>query len=186
MPKARDLFNYDNEKYQPLMDASRAVVKAYQDANRFLDTTQEYVYIEQGMRYFSKMIHKQAHKYPVQFDKFTDMLHERHLMAEYPSTPELDWKEEFKDLGDVFALIIRVFDNIQEALEGFRNVTDNASFRAMALFVEELMLENSRDYTLFLEAWFRWDNDGGSKTSFDSWCEKLLDDLEDAEEGDDE
>ena len=172
--KARDIFNFDNEKYKALRDPSRAVIEAYQNANRFLDTIQEYVYIEQGMPYLANAIHKQAHKFPQRFDKFADMLHERHLMAEYPETPEMDWREELKDLDNVFNTVIKVFDNINEALERMHAVTDNADFRAMALFVENLMSENSADYTKFITAWVRWDEDGGSKTSFDSWCNKYF------------
>lgn len=178
MPKVKDIFNFDNPIYAPLRNPSREVIKAYQDANRYFDTTQEYVYIEQGMKYLSKIIHEQAHEFPKRFDSFIDMLHERHLMGEYPSTEELNWKEELKELDDVFDIVIRVFDNIQEALEKFHEVTDNANFRPMALYTEELMAQNSKDYTKFLELAFRWQNDGGSKTSFDSWCKKLLDEGE--------
>ena len=178
MAKLKEIFNFDNPKYAPLREPSRAVIKAYQDANRFLDTTQEYVYIEQGMIFLSKLIHNQAHEYPKRFDEFIEMLHERHLMGEYPATPELDWKAELKSIDDVFGVIVRVFDEIQEALEGFHRVTDNADFRPMALFTEELMAQNSKDYTLFLQLWARWNEDGGSKTSFDSWCEKFLEEEE--------
>lgn len=174
MPKAKDIFNFDNPVYSVLREPSRQVIKAYQDANRFFDTTQEYVYIEEGMPNLAQIIHKQAHEFPKRFDKFGDMMHERHLLIEYPETPELNWREELKDLDSVFDLLIKVFDNIQEALEKFYKVTDNEKFRPMALFAEEMMLENSKDYTKFLEIWFRWNNDGGSKTSFDSWCKHLF------------
>lgn len=175
MATLKEIFNFENSKYAPLRDSSRAVVKAYQDANRFFDTAQEYVYIEAGMKFFSRIIHNQAHEFPKRFDKFGDMLHERHLMVEYPSTPELNWKEEFKDgVNDVFPFLIRVLDNIQEALDIFHSQTDNANFRPMALFAEELMAENSADYTKLLELWARWDKERGSYTSFDSWCEKML------------
>ena len=174
MPKAKDIFNFDNPVYSELRDPSRQVIKAYQDANRYFDTTQEYVYIEEDMPILAKIIHNEAHEFPKRFDRFGDMLHERHLLVEYPATSELNWKEELKDLDDVFNLLIRVLDNIQEALEGFHKVTDNEKFRPMALFAEELMLENSHVYTKFLEIWNRWDNDGGSKTSFDSWCHTVF------------
>ena len=176
MPKAKDIFNFDNPTYAVLREPSRGVIKAYQDANRFFDTTQEYVYIEQGMRYLARIIHNEAHEFPKRFDNFVDMLHERHLMGEYPETAELLWKEELKDLDDVFNLLIKVLDNIQEALENFHKVTDNEKFRPMALKVEEMMLENSGVYTKFLELWVRWNEEGGSKTSFDSYCAKYLHD----------
>lgn len=181
MLKAKDVFSFDNPTYAPLRDGSRKVIQAYQNANRFFDAAQEYVYIEEGMPFLSKFIHKRAHTFPKKFDSFAEMLHERHLMAEYPATPELDWREELKAIDDVFYLLIRVHEDINEALEEFRNMTDNAIFRAMSLFSEELMLQNSREYTKILELWFRWDNDGGSKTSFDSWCEKILDEEDDEE-----
>lgn len=178
----RDGFSYDNPKYAPLRDPARAVVKAYQDANRFFDTAQEYLYIEQGLKYCALAVHRQAHKFPVRFDKFGDMLHERHLMTYYPATPELDWKEEFDSVQSVFSFLIRAFDNIQDALEEFHRVTDNSDFRPMALYTEELMLENSEDYTKFLEMWARLDNDGGSLTSFDSWCKQFVGETEEEKE----
>lgn len=169
MAKLRDIYSYDNAVFAGLRDPARAVIAAYQNANRFLDAVQEYALIEEGMPNLSRAIHLQAHKYPARFDRFADMLHERHLMAEYPTTPEMDWREELKDLDDVFRCIIDAMEDIQDALEGFRAATDNAQFRPMALLSEELMAENSADYTPFLEMWARWDSDSGSKTSFDSW-----------------
>ena len=170
----KDVYNFDNEKYGKLRDASVAVNRAYLDANRFLDFAKEYVYIEQGMPNFSEITHRQAHKALEKLDEFGDLLHEQHLMQIYPDTPFLDWRAEFKDVDSVFEFIIRTLENVQEALEKFRAATDNAEFRAMALKTEELMLDNSGDYTKFLEMGFRWQNDGGSKTSFDSWCKRYL------------
>lgn len=165
----RETYSYDNPKFGVLRDPARAVVAAYQNATRYLDATQEYALIEEGMPNLSRAIHLQAHLYPGRFDRFVDMLHERHLMAEYPATPEMDWKTELKNLDDVFRCVLAAMEEIQEALEEFHAVTDNRDFRPMTLFAEELMAENSADYTKFLEMWARWDNEGGSKTSFDSW-----------------
>lgn len=170
----KEIYSYDNPSFSPLRNPARDVVKAYQDAARFFDTAQEYVYIEQGMQNLAKVIHENAHLFPKRFDAFIDMLHERHLMGEYPETPELDWKEELKSVDDVFSFLLRVLENIQNALEEFHRVTDTATFRPMALKTEELMLENSENFIPYLEMWSRWDADGGSKTSFDSWCEKYL------------
>lgn len=179
MSKAKDIFNFDNPKYAPLREPSRRVIAAYQDANRYYDTAQEYVYIEQGMPFLSQFIHERAHKFPERFDTFIEMLHERHLMGEYPSTDELNWREELHNLDDVFYLLIRVLDHIQEALEAFHNVTDNPDFRPMALFTEELMAQNSALYTQIIALWNRWDEEGGSKTSFDSWVQKIIEEEND-------
>lgn len=176
--KLKDKFNFDKAEYAPLRDSSRAVNKAYLDGNRFLDATKEYVYIEQGLKNCSEIIHRQAHKFLRLLDDFGDMLHERHLMQEYPETPELNWREELKDMDGVFDFIVRVFENVQEALETFHKETDNAQFRPMALYVEELMLINSKDHTKFLELWAIYD-EGGSATSFDSYCKQYLESEDD-------
>ena len=81
----------------------------------------------------------------------------------------MDWREELKSIDDIFRCLMAAFEEIQTALENFRKVVDNADFRPMALKAEELMTQNSADYTKFLDMWARWDNEGGSKTSFDSW-----------------
>ena len=167
--KLREIYSYDNPAFSVLRDPARGVIAAYQDANRILDAIQEFCLIEEGMPNLSAAIHFQAHQFPARFDSFADMLHERHLMAEYPATAEMDWREEIKDLDDVFRCTLAAMEDIHDALEAFHAVTDNAKFRPMALFTEELMTQNSADYTKFLEMWARWDNDGGSKTSFDSW-----------------
>lgn len=173
MSKMRESYSYDNPKFATLRDPARKVIAAYQNANRYLDTVQEVTLIELGMPFLSAMIHRQAHKYPARFDKFSEMLHERHLMAEYPATPEMDWKVELNSLDDVFRCVLDAMEEIQEALEEFYVAADNKDFRPMALFAENAMSENSADYTKFLEAWARWENDGGSKTSFDSWVRHL-------------
>ena len=165
----RETYSYDNPLFSPLRDPARAVIAAYQNGNRFLDTIQEFCLIEEGMPNLATVIHLQAHEFPGRFDSFSEMLHERHLMAEYPETPEMDWKAELHGVDDIFRCVLAAFEGIQEALEDFRKVVDNANFRPMALKAEELMTQNSADYTRFLDMWARWDNDGGSKTSFDSW-----------------
>lgn len=172
--KLTDRFGYDNPLYAPLRDPARAVVEAYQNANRFFDTTQEYVYIEHGLVHFAHLIHNHAHAFPQLFDLFGDILHERHLMIEYPATPELDWRAELIDIDSVFELIIRVLDSIQFALGEFHAVTDTPELKPMALAVEELMTINSATYTKFLEMWKMYEHIG-SYTSFDSWCEELAD-----------
>lgn len=183
MVKLRENYSYDNPKFAPLRDPARAVIAAYQQGNRCLDTIQEYALIEEGMPHLAAAIHRQAHEYPARFDRFAEMLHERHLMAEYPATEEMDWREELHDVDDIFRCVTDAMEDIADALEAFRAVVDNGTFRPMALFTEELMVQNSADYTRFLEMWARWDNDGGTKTSFDSWVRHIAE--EDDEEDDD-
>lgn len=167
-------YSYKVSPYKEIKDEAREVSKAFLDGNRYLDSAKEYVYIEEGMPYLSEAIHYEAHKCLERLDTFGELLHERHLMQEYPTTLELDIKGEIENVDGVFDLVTRVLEYIGEALEKFHQKTDTALLRPMAIKVEELMLENSRDYTMFLQAWKRWGVDGGSKTSFESFCREYL------------
>ena len=46
--KLADFYNYDNERFAALRDASRKVTEKMQNANRGLDTLKEWVLIEMG------------------------------------------------------------------------------------------------------------------------------------------
>lgn len=175
--KARDHFNYDSPEYEQLRRPARDVIAAYQDANRFLDTVQEWIYIESAMPKAARVIHNLAHEQPKRFDRFSDMLHERHLMAEYPPTPEL--REEIREMDDAFAVVISALDRIQTALVEFRATAERSGQLPMALYAEEAMVENSASYTRVLEMWNLWDT-GVSASSFDNWCGHLLEE-EDAD-----
>lgn len=168
--RARDIYNYDNAAFAPLREPAREVVAAYQTAARFLDTVQESLRMEHGMAFTADVVHALAHEMPKRFDQFGDALHERHLMIEYPATPEL--VERIEEPEKAFEIVIGVLNDVQEALERFRAIADTPLLRPMALAAEELMLKNSRDYTLILEMWTMWDSDV-SKTSFDNWVKKL-------------
>ena len=87
--RAKDYFGYHNKRFAALKEPARAVVDAAQRVNRFLDTVQEWFYIEAAMPFTSEFFHKISHQYPKIFDAFVEMLHERYLMGFYPATPEL-------------------------------------------------------------------------------------------------
>lgn len=173
----KNKFNFNaTSQFAELRQPARDVNAAYSDANKWLDTLKEYVYIEMGMPHLSDFIHRSAHVQLERLDIFGDLLHERHLMQVYPTTEELDIYGEMDnsgDVGKVFDLVVRFYEHINEALEAFHAATDKGEFRAMALTTEELMLANSRDYTTVLELWARWDEDGGSKTTFDGYVGEL-------------
>ena len=169
--KVSEIYNYENADFAPLRDPMRGVIAAYQDAARFLDTVQENVYINMGMIHTSRVIHDLAHEMPKRFDEFGDALHEQHLMVEYPATNEL--AEDIKELDEAFAIVVEVLNNVGAALERFREVTDNARFRPLALKAEEMMMKNSADYTRILEMWAMWENGKSSATSFDNWVMEM-------------
>lgn len=165
------VFSYDNPVYKEIKEPARRVVEAYQNAARFLDTLQEWVYIETGMVHTARKFHLLAHEMPKRFDVFGDILHERHLMVVYPPTPEL--AEDIPDMNRVFEIAIGTLDEIQDALEKFRTAADNPNLRPMALKTEDLMMQNSHEYTQILEMWKMYEN-LSSYTSYDSWVKRLM------------
>lgn len=164
--KMREIFNYDNPTYAPLREPARAVTGAFGAANKWLDTVQEGIYIEAGLKHTADAVHGIAHKMLAWLDVFSDLLHERHLMTEYPETPELD--ADVRDMDATFQLIVDVLDSVQDALEKFHAATDNGTHRPMCIKTEEIMLLVSAEYTKILAMWQMWDS-GVSASSFDNW-----------------
>ncbi len=172
--KLRDRYGWEKPLYAGLRDKARAVVGAYQNAARHLDALQEFVYIEIGLVHTAHKIHNLAHEMPKRFDAFGEMLHENHLMTEYPATPE--FQNMYEDMDEVFDCIAGVLDEIQMALYAFREEAEkDARLLPMALVAEDLMVENSQSRTLFNEMWAMYDDTTVSATSFDNWVKDLDD-----------
>lgn len=169
--KLREYAGWELPGYSPLRDPARGVIKAYQDAARQLDALQEYVYIEAGLIHTAQIIHLLAHEMPKRFDTFADMLHQHHLMAEYPATQE--YPHTYRDMDEVFERVLKALDGVQDALFVFRAKAEDMRQTAMALFSEERMLENSESRTRFLELWALYDDPSVSASSFDSWARNL-------------
>lgn len=168
--KVCDYYSYNNPIFAPLKEPATAVVGAAQKVNRYLDTIQEWFWMI-GAKNTSAYIHSVAHKYPALFDEFVDMLHERHLHGIYPATEQMT--REIADCGEAFAIAIEVLDELNDALEAFRTVTDNGKFRPMCLKTEELMLKNSAEYTKILEIW-EMVNDADDCAAFDTWVKVTM------------
>ena len=100
MAKLRDIYHYENPRFSPLRDAARRATAAYQNAARGLDTLKEWVLVEFGLVHTADAIHRLAHEQPKRFDVIGDILHQRHLMQEYPETPE--YRERPEDMDGVF------------------------------------------------------------------------------------
>ena len=170
----REMYGYDNATYAMLKEPSIAVTSAFGRANHFLDTVQEGVYIESGMIHTARHIHNDAHKMLQWLDEFSDILHERHLMTVYPPIPEL--VEDVRDVGKVFEIVIRVFDEVQEALDEFHTAAErSALLKPMALKTEDLMMKVSAEYTKILEMAKMWETNP-SYASFDNWVLHITED----------
>ena len=175
--KIADVFNYENSMFSPLRDAARKVTGAMQQANRSLDALKEIVLIEMGLVHTSDAIHAVAHKQPAYFDQIGDILHQRHLMQEYPATEEYTKRPE--DMDEVFEEIMRILRENDEALRDFIKVCDENAQYALARQAETIQIENSEDCTKFLAAWSMYDEGSSSATSFDNWVKHLFDGGED-------
>lgn len=114
MAKLRDIYHYENPRFSPLRDAARRATAAYQNAARGLDTLKEWVLVEFGLVHTADAIHRLAHEQPKRFDVIGDILHQRHLMQEYPETPE--YRERPEDMDGVFGEVIRLLEDIEDAL----------------------------------------------------------------------
>ena len=175
--KLADVFNYENSMFSPLRDPARRVTAAMQQANRSLDALKEYVLIEIGLVHTSDAIHELAHKQPGYFDQIGDLLHQRHLMQEYPATEE--YTKRPKDMDEVFEEIMRLLRENDEALKDFIRVCDENAQYALARQAETIQIENSEDCAKFLQAWAMFDEGSSSATSFDNWVKHLFDGGED-------
>ena len=167
MPKLKDYYNYDNERFAPLRNAAREVTGAFGAQNKWLDTMQEWLFIEAGMKHTSDIIHGIAHRALVYLDEFSDILHERHLATEYPATAELD--ERFEDPSEIFEAVVNVVDRTGEALKRLRDRANENDLAPLAIATESLMAKVSREQTVVLALWQMWDH-GVSPTSFDNWA----------------
>lgn len=164
--KQSDEHNYLTAPYSQIRDAARGVTGALGAQNKWLDTIQEWLFIEAGLRHVSDIIHGIAHRALVYVDDFSDILHERHLETEYPATPELG--EKPRDVGDAMETVCTILEQTEKALVAFRNETAG-SLPGMSLKSEDLIMKVSAEQTVVLAMWQMWDK-GVSASSFDNWA----------------
>lgn len=162
---------YSYEKFPALREPARRVTASLLNAMRFMDSTKECVLILSGMPETAKQIHGQAHKYGEYWDVFGDILHQRHLLQEFPATPELG---ERPDATRAFEIVIACMDEVESALRGFIEAAESENLHPLARAAENLQMLNSDDYTLWLQAADMWERGGMSKTSFEGWIKDLF------------
>ena len=168
--RVKDQYNFDLPQYAGLRDPARAVTDAMLRAMRFMDTCKESVLIEEGMPMTAQRIHDQAHTYGEMWDAFGDILHQRHLIQEFPATPELD---ERPDLNRAFEIVISCMDDIGDALGAFIRAAQDAALFSLALDAEELKMQNSRAYTKWLMAAQMWEQTS-DRVGYDKWAGDFL------------
>ena len=164
-----DWYNY--EKFPALRDSARRVTAAMLNAMRFMDTAKECVLILSGMPMTAEQIHRQAHKYGEYWDQFGDILHQRHLLQEFPGTPELDEKP---DVERAFEIILSCMDEVDSALMEFIRSAELEKLYPLAREAENIQVLNSKDYTLWLQAKKMWESSGESNISYEKWISELF------------
>lgn len=174
--RVENRFSYSEQKFAPVRDPARAVTAAYQNAARGLDTLKEIVLLEFGMPNTASAIHDLAHAMPPRFDVLGDILHQRHLMQEYPATPE--YTKRPQTLDEVFSEVIDMLEKIETALVAFIRACDGIGLYPLARQAENMQIENSRSYEKILYAWAMYDEAESSPTSYDNWIMHLFDEQE--------
>ncbi len=168
MPKLRDRYGWEHEPFRNFRDQARGVTAALGAQNKWLDTVQEWFYIENGMGSVSGIVHRIAHRALEILDEFSEILHERHLETEYPETREM--AEKPRDVSDALETVCTILDQTEAALLAFRNAS--ATVPAISLKTENLIMEVSADQKTVLALWQMWDN-GISASSFDNWAKNF-------------
>lgn len=165
------LDNYGPDRWPAMEEPARRVTDAMQRAMRFMDACKEHVLILEGMPLTAQAIHDQAHTYGEMWDEFGAILHQRHMIQEFPPTPQLD---ESPDLQRAFEIILACMDEIDKALLDFIEAAEQArELRPLARSAENLQMKNSQDYTKWLEAAKMWE-DEPRKLSYDKWILALF------------
>lgn len=161
---------YDDPRYAPIEQPAKDVVAAYQNANKWLDSIKEVILIELGCPFFSNEIHKLAHTMPGRFDKFGDILHERHLLIHYPETQVIRKLPE--SMEEAFDMIFAILDDINVSIMNFIDATKDTSLHFMALEAENLLTDINTEYSHLGNARKMLDLSNGNLGSFDRWIAK--------------
>lgn len=162
---------------------AREVIASYQNANRWLDTVKEVVYTKFNCPFFSSYIHKLAHTMPERFDRFGDILHTLNLEIEYPATAELTKKPQ--DIGQAFAIIFSILNDIKDRLTAFIKCTDEDN-HGMSCATEACLNDIEQEYPALYRLQAIW-QECGDMIEFDKYVgqyvehkDKLVEDFETA------
>lgn len=154
-----------SNEHQALNTASRGVMSAYQNANRWLDTIKEDILINKGCPYFSNIVHQLAHTMPGRFDRFGDILHTKNLLIPYPATEE--WRNALPDMPSVFKAIYEILDQIQIELIAFKKCAEECSLLSMSIECDQLITDIASEYEFYYRIEKMLEYCGGNLTQWD-------------------
>lgn len=155
---------------------AEAVMAAYQNANKWLDSIKEVVYTKLNCPFFSSYIHNLAHSMPGRFDKFGDILHTVDMEIPYPATTEIAHKPS--DIGEALEAVFGALNQIKEALNVFIKQADEEA-HGMACAAETLLNDIEQEYPMLFRLRAKWNDCGGDTMDFDKYVGQYVDHKDD-------
>lgn len=149
-----------------VLSTATDVMTAYQNANKWLDSTKEAVYIHMNCPFFSSYIHNLAHTMPVRFDAFGDILHTINMEIPYPATAELEKKPQ--NISEAFDVIFMVLDAIKDSLNAFIKCTDENQ-HGMACSAEACLNDIEKEYPFLFRLLAKWNQSNNDMVAFDKY-----------------
>ena len=163
------------EDASPIELSAEAVMAAYQNANKWLDSIKESIYTAMNSPFFSSFVHKLAHTMPGRFDKFGDILHTCNIKIPYPTTLVIE--REPADVGESIDMIFAILDEIKKSLNNFIQVTD-VSNHGMACAAETLLNDIESEYPMLYRLQGKW-NQCHDTVEFDKYVMQYVDHKDD-------
>lgn len=163
------------EDASPIELSAEAVMTAYQNANKWLDSIKESIYTDMNSPFFSSFVHKLAHTMPERFDKFGDILHTCNIKVPYPATVAIE--REPADVGESIDMIFVILEEIKKSLNNFIQVTD-VSNHGMACAAETLLNDIESEYPMLYRLQGKW-NQCHDTVEFDKYVMQYVDHKDD-------
>lgn len=148
-------------------ESSIRVMASYQNANKWLDTIKEELLMEYASVFFSNYIHELAHKMPVQFDKFGDILHTGDIKIVYPATEYIPYS--LSDIESIFSAINEILYDINVKLRDFIKCTQDTNYHSMANAAEELLSNIDGENTHLYRMMKAYKACNSNIIAFDKW-----------------
>lgn len=155
-----------SERGDCVVKTVNAVMAAYQNANKWLDSVKEAIYINMNCPFFSSFVHTLAHTMPARFDKFGDILHTINMEIPYPATAEISKKPT--NLNEAFTIIFSTLDAIKVALNAFIKCTDE-KYHGMACAAEACLNDIEGEYPMLYRLQAKAKECGEDTITFDKF-----------------
>lgn len=168
---ALDDINSENAANTDLETAAINVMAAYQNANRWLDSVKEAIYIKMNCPFFSSFVHELAHKMPQLFDEYGDILHTINMEIPYPATEEIEKKPD--NLNEAFIIIFNILDAIKKALNEFISYVDK-EYHGMACSAENCLNTIENEYPNLYRLQAKAKECGDDTVSFDKFVGQFV------------